>query len=94
VSVRPEYGPAWVNLGYRSEQEGDLEGALEKYRRGAVLQPAAAEPRVRVGRLLARLGRREEARDSCRAALRLDPRSVSAANCLWETEVLPAPAVR
>lgn len=84
VRVRPEYGPGWFNLGFQSEQQGDLAAALRQYGRAAALQPDAAEPRVRLGRVLARLGRRDEAAASCRAALRLDPSSAGAAACLRE----------
>jgi tetratricopeptide (TPR) repeat protein len=64
--------------------------ALKRYGRAAALQPDAAEPRVRLGRLLGRLGRREEAMASCREALRLDPGSAGAADCLSEAGALPA----
>lgn len=84
VSVRPEYGPGWFNLGFQSEQAGDLAAALRQYGRAAALQPDAAEPRVRVGRVLAKMGRRQEAAAACFEALQLDPASAGAAACLRE----------
>ena len=89
VSIQPGYGPGWFNLGFQSEQAGDLGGALKQYGRAAALQPDAAEPRIRMGRILARQGRREEAGASCREALRLDPGSAGAAACLREASHLP-----
>jgi len=94
VRVQPGYGPGWFNLGFLGEQAGDLGGALQAYGRAAALQPEAAEPRLRLGRVLIRLGRKEEARAACDEALRLDPKSAGADACFREVSALPGPDPR
>ena len=66
VSFSPGHVSGWMNLGHLYDQQGDPGAAVEAFRRAVTLRPEAAEPRVRLGRALLRLGQREEALAWCR----------------------------
>lgn len=73
--------PAWAQneraleyrvRGVRSQQEGDLEKAVQYFRKAAKLDPAYAAPYNDLGIVLERLGKLPQAEEAYRSALRID----------------------
>jgi len=58
-----ESPPGYEVHGHALEAEGNVEGALEAYRRAKALDPRRSGPGVAIGRLLLRQGNAAEARD-------------------------------
>ena len=71
--IRPDYSPAWYNMGVLLEQEGDLDEAARHYDRAFSLDPHSARAATNLGGIEQRRGRRREATEHYRAALRIDP---------------------
>ena len=74
LALKPDFSPAAVNLGLSLEAIGDTEGALAAWEKA--LQPVSAQTMLlnHRGRLLERLGRLEEAENTLRRSLLVDPR--------------------
>jgi putative PEP-CTERM system TPR-repeat lipoprotein len=62
-------------VGRAQAQAGDVEQALNSYRRLAALLPTSAEPQLRLGELFLASGARDQALSSLRRALELAPES-------------------
>ncbi len=69
-------------LGRHLESEGDAAGAIAAYSEAARLDPKSAEIRAEISSLYARENRLAEATAMAEAALKLDPRNVSATRLL------------
>jgi tetratricopeptide (TPR) repeat protein len=69
-------------MGNTLERQLDLPGSLEEFRTAARLAPSMAVARFNVGRLLAQLGKLDEAAAEYRETLRLEPRFVEARRAL------------
>ena len=65
-------------LGRQLEGEGDIDGAVQAYRRAAAADPLGAEIRAELAGLYARQNRGEDAISAAEEALRLDPDNVEA----------------
>jgi hypothetical protein len=86
------YGPR-VELGDLLESEGAHDAALEQYRAATELGEDRWYGRVRVARLLAKLGRAEEAADAARRVLELEPRNAEAIGYIAAAEAEAHPPV-
>jgi tetratricopeptide (TPR) repeat protein len=73
LEIRPSLAPAWVNLGNLRLGAGDLDGAIEIYRRAEVHMTDAVEVQYGLGLALARAGRTAEALPHFEAAVRIAP---------------------
>jgi len=69
----PEFAPAHFNMGWASEEIGELDHAAESWARAHAIDPANPEPLARLAMLAARLGRNAEARTWAARALALMP---------------------
>ncbi len=70
---RPNFSKAYNSWAYELYQQGDLEGAIEKYKRAVEADPAFAEPRLNLAKLFLSNKRYEEAIGAYRAYLELNP---------------------
>lgn len=70
TDLLPQLTAAWWSWGEVAERQGDLQRAVERYGRAVELSPRDAGSRLHLGRLLAGLGREEEARRMLQAAAR------------------------
>jgi tetratricopeptide (TPR) repeat protein len=77
VQLNPNQSNAWLGLGLLAEQQGQLNEAISDFSRSVALQPTA-ESCFYLGRVLAQSGRRSEALDAYRNALRISPDLVEA----------------
>jgi Flp pilus assembly protein TadD len=80
-----------VELGNVADRDENCAEALGHYEAAAQLKPAHAGAQMLCGRMLAKLGRKDEARARFEAALKLNPALESAKNALAE---LNAPAAK
>ena len=64
---------AFMNSAQRLEKKGDLEGAVDDYRRAAEVSPRYADIRCRLGKALEALERRDEAAAEYRTAVECNP---------------------
>ena len=74
------------NLGYRQLKQMNLEAALYVFEKTAVLFPTSANAYDSLGEALAIAGRREQAIESYRKAIALDPTNAGARAKLKELE--------
>ena len=72
-ALHPDDPELQADLGKRYEQTGDARRAEERYRAAVAADPAYADVRLRLGRLLLRRGAADEARSQAEAALRVQP---------------------
>ena len=70
----PEKAGAWYRLGVALKQSGELEQAIEAYRKAIELDPKDAYPWNGLGLVYYDLGRYEEAMEAYRRAIELDPK--------------------
>jgi len=80
LAIDPHYGAALSNLSALEERAGELDGALRHAREAAESWPRDAVLHFNLGRLLACLGRDEEALESLGRAVELDPGYAEARN--------------
>jgi Flp pilus assembly protein TadD len=73
-----------LELGNVAERNEDLAAALTHYEAAAKLKPDHAGAQVSAGRMLAKLGRKEDARVRFETALQLDPKRESVKKALAE----------
>jgi tetratricopeptide (TPR) repeat protein len=73
IAVSPESSIARYNYGNLLLDLGEVQPALESYRRSVLLNPVRAAPRFALARVLAGNGQSEEAAVNFREALRIDP---------------------
>lgn len=78
VDQEPSYAEAHFNIGVVHWKDGDLEAALNAFRRASSLKPDSAVYRLRLGQALARLGQDDDAAGNLEEAVRLDPGSFQA----------------
>lgn len=76
--VVPDSAPLHVALAEAYEQDTNLEGALAEYRKAVELDPKLAGVRVRMGRLLWKARRFDEAQPEIEAELKNDPGNADA----------------
>ncbi|MFN8549500.1 MAG: tetratricopeptide repeat protein [Candidatus Eisenbacteria bacterium] len=74
LTADPDNGRSWMLLGATQELSGDPVGAEQSYRRGLSLAPDAEEVLYALGLLLARDGRKEEARGLLDRLTELNPK--------------------
>ena len=67
----PEFAPAHFNMGWASEELGELDAARESWKRAHTIDPANPEPLARLALLAARLGENAEAQTWAAKALAL-----------------------
>jgi Flp pilus assembly protein TadD len=75
-----------IELGNIAEQAEDFAGALTHYEAASQLQPKNAGMHTAAGRMLAKLGRKAEARERLQLALKLDPKRQAAQKALAELD--------
>ena len=82
-----------VNLANEGDQavKVNVEGAIQKYEQAVQLDPQNARAREALGRVLAALGRRDDALAQLREAVRIDPHLTSAHEGLARIEGETAP---
>ena len=73
LKLRPDFAPAYVNLGDVQVALGDLKGALLSLRRVVALTPESAEAHGNLGCVLFLSGNSAEAVASCQKSLALNP---------------------
>jgi Flp pilus assembly protein TadD len=76
IEINPAYGSAHANLGSAYEQQGRLTEAIAEYAlaiQSTADTTMAAQTHFKLGRLLARTGKRREAAENFKEALRLKP---------------------
>lgn len=78
LALRPDFAPAWNNLGNGHRSLGQTAEALAAYDRAIALQPGFVEAHNNRGNVLALLGRMEEALAEFDRAVSLDPRLAEA----------------
>lgn len=71
LAIQQDY-PALSELGWAQENLGDLAGAETSYRSAVALQPNNAVAHYNLGAVMARLGRKDQARQELQKALSLD----------------------
>jgi len=69
----PDFAPAHFNMGWASEELGELDAARESWQRSHAIDPANPEPPARLALLAARLGRNAEAQTWAAKALESTP---------------------
>jgi tetratricopeptide (TPR) repeat protein len=74
LALDPDYPPAYHHLGLSAENRGELETAIRWYRAHVEYDAQDWAPRYRAGRLLAELGRNDEAAEALGQAVALAPR--------------------
>lgn len=79
-----------MELGRVAERGEDFAGALARYEAAVGLQPSHAGAQTACGRMLAQLGRKDEARTRLEAALKLNPAFGAAKQALAELDGQPA----
>lgn len=72
VGLRPDFGPAWAELGDARLQLGDSRGSLKAYERAVAIDPANGHAQYQVGAALAKAGQPIEAIPHLQAAAKLD----------------------
>jgi tetratricopeptide (TPR) repeat protein len=83
VRLDPDLGPAWYNLGLAFAGAGQTEQAIDALLRAESLDnTASARAPYALAKVLARVGRTEEARGAVRRVLQIDPNHAEAANLL------------
>jgi len=75
-----------IELGNIAEKGADFAGALTHFESASQLQPKNAGTHAAAGRMLAKLGRKAEARERLQFALKLDPQSHAAQKALAELD--------
>ena len=91
--ANPEYGRAWQEAGHLARDTGDVEGAINAYRRACEFNPSLEASWTHQASLLAQLGRVAEAQHCMAQAERLAelPRLLAAAfNHIHEGRILKA----
>jgi tetratricopeptide (TPR) repeat protein len=83
-----------ADLGAAHESDGDATGAEELYQRALVIDPAYAELRLRLGRLMLRRGAREAAEAQAVAALQVQPNRQGLLDLLRDTRAATPGAPR
>jgi len=73
LALQPAHGDALHNLLLAQAARGDLPAAISAGRRLVVVRPDSAEARSRLGQLLLKEGRPEQAVEELRQAARIDP---------------------
>ena len=73
IRNRPNYWPAYNELGYVLQREGRNEEAAKAYAEASVVSPLAAMPLANIGSVFLALGRRSEAADAFRRSLERAP---------------------
>ena len=63
----------WVSMGIQAGQRGDIEGAIQAFRKAVELRPDFAEARAQLGAALAMSGDRNAAITELQEAVRLNP---------------------
>jgi tetratricopeptide (TPR) repeat protein len=76
----PSNSVLWVNMGLALESDGDMKGALEKFRRAAALDPSDKSVYVNIGNVLAAEGDDRAAFDAFRTAIGSSKREQAAYN--------------
>jgi Flp pilus assembly protein TadD len=71
-----------VLLAQEAEDSGQHAAALEKWKESVLLRPESEAAHSHLAACLARLGRREEAREACARALEIDPANALALKTL------------
>lgn len=84
VSANPEDADAWFAMATLDELDGNLSGAIEKYQRASDILGEDWECLFRIGDLLLKLDRPDEALAVLTKAVELGPRSGSATKALAE----------
>lgn len=79
IAYKPDDIESRLRLGFLREGLGDFEGVVAAFRGYPSRRPGAAAAQFHLGVAYSRLGRREEARQAFRAALRENPSYVDAA---------------
>lgn len=77
VSIRPDFGEAWSDLGEARKATLDDAGALGAFERAAELSPQDAVAQTRLGSKLLEMGRAHDAIPHLEAAARLDSKNQS-----------------
>jgi len=75
-----------IELGNIAEKADDFAGALTHFEAASQLQPKNAGMHTAAGRMLAKLGRKAEARERLQLALKLDPQRPAAKKALAELD--------
>lgn len=75
--LRPRHYLLWMELGRAREEVNDIDGAIVALRESVRLAPSFAQPRWRLGNVLFRAGRFDEAFDEVRKAVAADPTLLS-----------------
>jgi len=70
---QPDDAPSWNGLGLHREEQGDLPGARDAWRRAILAKPDYSRPYSNLGRVQLELGEYEAAEESFRSALRAEP---------------------
>lgn len=78
IDLQPEFGPAWFNKAWCSEQIGEIATARECYERAITLIPQSSGPVANLASLLTRFGQWDAAKALAERALTLDPQSARA----------------
>lgn len=73
IALQPDFGPAYFNRGWTSEQMGELTLARESYLRAVALMPKSGGPLAHMGSILTRFGQWTAAKSYAEQALALEP---------------------
>jgi tetratricopeptide (TPR) repeat protein len=86
VALRPRDYVPWLDLGSARAKDGDEAGALTAFREAVLLAPYYGQPRWELGRLLLRIGHRDDAFAELRQAAISDrSRLQDVIDLAWET---------
>ena len=91
VTLDPQFGRAWYNLGLACSQGGKDEAALAALGRASELMTDSPEPAYARATIFARLGRIAEARDAAKESLKRAPGYTPAGELLKALDRQPAP---
>ena len=73
IALSPNHAQAYSWFASLKDDQGDLRGAAELYRKSLEFDPLARTPRSNLALLYARMGRNEEALSQWLASARIDP---------------------
>lgn len=73
IALQPDFGPAYFNKGWTSEQMGELVMAREAFQRAITLMPKSGGPLAHMASILTRFGQWTAAKSYAEQALALEP---------------------
>ena len=89
LTLRPEDGPIWVQLGHALKESGNLVAAEDAYKKSLGLAPDTADTQLQLGHLYKRMRKFSNAIAAYREALRLDEALLDARRELSSLGVSP-----